>query len=216
MKKFILAALLSGIAMPALAADLSARPKAPAATGPDWSGFYLGIAGGYGWSNVMPDVDVALLSDLDPKGWAVGGYAGYNWQVANSMVVGIEGGYMQSSLKADKTLVEEVTVTTKVDRLADIRARAGLLITPHILAYGTGGVAWGSAHENIGEVVARGNHWGWVAGAGLETRLGNKLSLGLEYLHYSLGDAGYAITGGPSINARLTTDVVRAKLGLQF
>jgi outer membrane immunogenic protein len=214
MTKFLATAALLASTAFATAADLPPRPKAPAATGPDWTGFYLGVTGGYGWSNAKSDLE--LLSDLDPKGWTIGGYAGYNWQVANSMVVGIEGGYMQSSLKADKALVEEVTVTTKVDRLADIRARAGLLITPHILAYGTGGVAWGSAHESIGDVVARGNHWGWVAGAGLETRLGNKLSLGLEYLHYSLGDAGYAITGGPSINTRLTTDVVRAKVGLQF
>ena len=64
MKKFLLATVglvALGIAAPASAADLAARPytKAPppvVAPIYDWSGFYIGANGGGGWSNKCWDV----------------------------------------------------------------------------------------------------------------------------------------------------------------
>ncbi len=54
MKKFLLAALMAGVATSAWAADLPTR-KAPAAPMPvyvapvfTWTGFYVGVNGGYG------------------------------------------------------------------------------------------------------------------------------------------------------------------------
>src|ERR1700675_249149 len=64
MKKFLLATVglvALGVAAPASAADLAARPytKAPppmVAAIYDWSGFYIGANGGGGWSNKCWDV----------------------------------------------------------------------------------------------------------------------------------------------------------------
>src|SRR5580693_3169732 len=65
MRKFLLATVglvaLVGVAAPASAADLAARPytKAPppiVAPIYDWSGFYIGANGGGGWSNKCWDV----------------------------------------------------------------------------------------------------------------------------------------------------------------
>ena len=59
MKKFLLATVALaafGMATQASAADLAARPytKAPPVVSPgyNWSGFYLGVMGGYAWGTV--------------------------------------------------------------------------------------------------------------------------------------------------------------------
>jgi outer membrane immunogenic protein len=112
MKKLLLGAVglvAMGISAPASAADLAARPytKAPppmVAPVYDWSGFYVGINGGGGWSRrcwdlfsttVTPGV-VTTLPTLAPEGChntsggTAGGQIGYRWQASN-WVFGLEG-----------------------------------------------------------------------------------------------------------------------------
>ena len=82
MKKILLAVGLIGLGTAsALAADLPARTytKAPAMVSPayNWTGFYVGVMGGYGWSD---SVNVAGLTagTSDINGGFVGGTIGYN------------------------------------------------------------------------------------------------------------------------------------------
>jgi outer membrane immunogenic protein len=106
-----LAAFASGSAM---AADMAARPvytKAPApAPVADWSGFYIGVNGGYGWGTTTDTAgtgpsDFALGGVAVPggsfggvpgesfshnsSGGIAGGHIGYNWQVSN-WLLGLE------------------------------------------------------------------------------------------------------------------------------
>src|SRR4051794_22210631 len=97
MKKFLLGTvglLALGAAAPALAADLPARTytKAPPpvmAAVYDWSGFYIGINGGWGQSHDRRTIDPgvppaippgALVASYDANGGVVGGQVGYRWQ----------------------------------------------------------------------------------------------------------------------------------------
>src|SRR5438477_11514975 len=101
MKKLLLGiAGVIALAAPASAADLAARPyaKAPAmiAAVYDWSGFYIGVNGGWGssrkcWDFVTP-VTGTLVTDgcHDASGGTIGGQIGYRWQSAN-WVFGFEG-----------------------------------------------------------------------------------------------------------------------------
>ena len=102
MKKFLLGTvglLALGMAAPATAADLAARPytKAPppmVAPIYDWTGFYIGGNGGWGQSNSCWDsVDAFGLDVADGcgsrSGGLVGGQIGYRWQ-ANQWVFGLE------------------------------------------------------------------------------------------------------------------------------
>src|SRR3954469_23559353 len=101
MKKIAIAvALLTASTLAASAADLAARPytKAPApvmAAINDWSGFYVGLNGGGGWSHKCWDhnnaagVFVAPAGCHDATGGMVGGQVGYRWQ-ASSWVFGLE------------------------------------------------------------------------------------------------------------------------------
>src|SRR3954467_13415072 len=77
--------LLASPAPAVVAADLPRQmpAKAPAyvPVGYNWTGFYLGINGGYAWgrSHWSP-----CAGNPDPSGGMVGGTAGYNWQAAGS------------------------------------------------------------------------------------------------------------------------------------
>src|ERR1700712_2321615 len=102
MKKFLLGTvglLALGMAAPATAADLAARPytKAPppiVAPIYDWSGFYIGANGGSGQSrNCVDFVGVAggvvAGGCRERSGGLVGGQIGYRWQ-ASQWVFGLE------------------------------------------------------------------------------------------------------------------------------
>ena len=102
MKKFLLGTLgLVAMAAPAVAADLPARTyKAPPMVAPliyDWTGFYIGANGGYGWSNRCIDItavngigNAAFAEGCRSAGGGVfGGQIGYRWQ-AGQWVFGLE------------------------------------------------------------------------------------------------------------------------------
>jgi opacity protein-like surface antigen len=82
---------------PALAADLAARPytKAPPMVAAiyDWSGFYVGVNGGWGssrnsWDSVSPFL-VGAEGSHDATGGVAGGQIGYRWQ-SGTWVLGLE------------------------------------------------------------------------------------------------------------------------------
>ena len=101
MKKFLLGTvglLALGMAAPATAADLAARPytKAPppmVAPIYDWTGFYIGANGGWGQSNSCLNFDAFGFDFGDGcrsrSGGLIGGQIGYRWQ-ANQWVFGLE------------------------------------------------------------------------------------------------------------------------------
>src|SRR2546422_3782595 len=93
MKKFLLGTVglvALGIAAPASAADLAARPysKAPPpmiAAIYDWSGFYIGANGGWGsshkcWDDVTGGTSNGSDGCHDATGGTAGGQIGYRWQ----------------------------------------------------------------------------------------------------------------------------------------
>ena len=102
MKRYILAAcaglLVAVVATPSFAADLP-RPaykapfkatKNPVYVAPfSWTGFYVGINGGYGLGKSSWTTAVGSTGDFDVKGALVGGTVGYNLQTGG-WVWGIE------------------------------------------------------------------------------------------------------------------------------
>ena len=224
--------------------------KAPArvATPWSWSGFYLGAHGGYGWGHDPFNNAVAgvPLSGIDSRGFLAGFQAGGNWQ-SGSVVGGLEidlsgtdinGSTSNATSGAGTTTV--ASQTDKIERLGSARARLGYLATPSVLIYGTGGLAWtrlvqtadssaftAGAPTTTSAVATPSWQFGWVAGIGVESRLGDTNWLGrVEYLHYDFGDAGgtsevdtaggvVTFTSSSSLG-HLTTDVVRAALSYKL
>jgi outer membrane immunogenic protein len=103
----------------ALAADLAPRPytKAPVIVDPgyNWTGFYVGLNGGYSWGRANTDMvpsPFATVFPLTPfapfrqdvNGGLAGGQAGYNWQVDRKWVVGLEGDVQWSGERSSRLL----------------------------------------------------------------------------------------------------------------
>jgi outer membrane immunogenic protein len=103
----------------ALAADLPARTytKAPVIVDPgyNWTGFYVGLNGGYSWGRanttftglaaLPPPFPVAALAPFrtNVNGGLAGGQLGYNWQVDRKWLLGVEGDIQWSGERSSST-----------------------------------------------------------------------------------------------------------------
>ncbi|HLH96448.1 MAG TPA: outer membrane beta-barrel protein [Xanthobacteraceae bacterium] len=169
-----------------------------------WSGFYIGAHIGYGWGrDPTDDSDFGTISS---NGVIGGLQAGANWQ-SGAFVGGLEIDASASSIKGSVSDSDGDTETDRFDWLSSARARLGYLVLPGTLIYGTGGTAWTRLAQTFNEDKTPFWEFGWVAGAGVETRLGATNWLGrIEYLHYDFGDSGSSSDVG---SGHLTADVVR-------
>ena len=143
----------------AAAADLPpAYFKAPQPlVAPLWSGFYLGVNGGYGWNNehesivglTPPDdgtrrtrfiglgplfVETGLVPSslkTSANGGVFGGQLGYNWQIA-AFVVGVEGDLQWSDIKGS-----DGRLLTTANLLGPLTASINTLGSQELNWYGT-------------------------------------------------------------------------------
>src|SRR5580700_2679220 len=207
MKKIMLGvvALVAIGAGPALAADLPARTytKAPVVVPEpvyNWTGFYIGANGGYGWgsSNWFFSPAGTSVSNSTSGGLA-GGQIGYNWQVAPNWVVGLEADGDWANIKGSTSCPNTAfNCFSNTDDLASFRGRVGYAAGP-ALFYGTGGV--GYAHTSYSALTVVGglpastvagtatglfgtDRWGYAAGAGIEYGFTPNWSAKIEYMHY--------------------------------
>lgn len=236
MKRMLLASTsVMVLAASAMAADLTPPPVMPPPP-PLWTGFYIGVNAGYQWENsqsvdvfsvpIEPVPGLAGLASASlhtpEDGFIGGGQIGYNYQFGNSWVVGLEAdidGLATSSPTATVATFGTVggaSVTTglyaskNIDYLGTVRARIGYLVTPTLLVFGDGGLAYGGVSTRFGIVqsdasllgVAAGQglsntQVGWTAGGGVEWMFLPNWSAKVEYLYYDLG----TVTNGSYLNA---------------
>ena len=168
-----IAAVASLLSTSVFAADLAARPytKAPVLVDPgyNWTGFYVGLNGGYSWGKAketatigppFPATAVATVNQ-NVNGGVFGGQIGYNWQVNPKWVLGLEadgqwtgergrsndffGSIRQTLPGGDFNVVTSASASneTKLPWFATFRGRAGFLADPSLLLYATGGLAVG-------------------------------------------------------------------------
>jgi len=209
--------------LPAMAADLPL--KAPAAkTVYDWTGFYLGGHVGYGGgsfgpgTNPLPEQGVFFPHSITG---VIGGYqAGYLRQLSSHVVLGIEADASFTGPLDVPALIPAPFHTT-IDYVGTVRARAGYA-SGTLLAYVTGGFAWGHSHINIndapGAIVSSPgqNQLGWTAGAGVEFAVSGNWSAKLEYDYTDLARRTYDLSGFglPAVNVDPNIHLV--KLGLNY
>jgi outer membrane immunogenic protein len=164
----------------------------------NWQGLYLGASIGYGWGTSVHE-----YNRNDNHGSATqelsGGLAsltlGYNFLLSPSFLAGIEAdlGIMDLSA-ADKVIFDgHVWKSSFGPMWGTMRARAGFLMGPRTLVYGTGGLAFMDVDE-IGYGDAAGQTaWnrkfrtGWTIGAGLEHAISAQMTAKIEYLYMDFG-----------------------------
>jgi outer membrane immunogenic protein len=166
-----------------------------------------------------------------------GGQLGYNYQFASLYVLGFEtdiqalaGSGGTSSAVTTSSFAPfgfpannygaTASFTQRLDYLGTVRGRIGYLATPSLLAYATGGLAYGGANVGssfsiqetfpgafltitppiFGAASASKTAVGWTVGGGLEWMFGPKWSAKLEYLYYDLGSVTAAVPLTQNIN----------------
>jgi outer membrane immunogenic protein len=236
MKRFLLGTVgvvALGIAAPASAADLAARPytKAPPpmiAAIYDWSGFYIGGNGGWGSSrNCWDFIDPAGL--LVPEGChnadggVAGGQIGYRW-MSGPVVFGVEGQGDWADLRRSQisTSFPDFTNRSRIDAFGLITGQVGYAWN-NALFYVKGGAAVTSNRYDVlttvGNVLAANSlnetRWGGTVGVGFEYGFAPNWSVGVEYDHLFLERRNVAFTNngffGPAgtlfENERIRQDV---------
>lgn len=208
-KLFLGASTAVLIAGPASAADLAVKaPGAPAYIASPWDGLYVGANVGGGQTDFS--VTARRVSTSQNDTGVVGGFqVGYNKQYGN-IVIGVESDIDLTSIKGTTG-----GITTELPWFGTTRGRAGILVTPSVLLYGTGGVAYGHAEVSGPGFSLKLPGVGWAAGAGFEYALGGGFMIGAEYLHVDF-DGPSSSAGTFSGSVRANTDIGRARLNYKF
>jgi opacity protein-like surface antigen len=154
-------------------------------------------------------------------GLASGVQIGGNWQFADKFVAGVEadfqgggvqgGGSFGSVTPVPPALIPgltsaatEVNMSRRLEWFGTARGRLGYAVTPTLLAYATGGLAYGRVSMSAsfkqtlapgllvstdGDADYAGMRVGWTVGGGLEWAFYPDVSAKIEYLYYDLGVA---------------------------
>jgi len=209
-------------ATPAVSADLRPAYKAPAYIAPEafnWSGFYVGINGGYGWGT-SDWSSAATTGSAKPTGGLAGGTIGYNFQTG-VWVFGLEGDFDASWMKGTDTsgtgVCAGVGCETQNTWLATGRGRIGYALD-RWLPYLTGGAAFGSVKMTpAGGSSTTQTKVGWTLGAGLEYAFLGAWSAKIEYLYADLGKATCgAATCGIDTDVGFKTSIARIGVNYRF
>ena len=181
----------------------------------NWTGFYAGINGGYGWGT--GSLDAPALS-FKPKGWLLGGTLGYNYQVG-SLVAGLEGDWDWSNVKGD-VACGAFQCEMRNNSLATFRGRLGYAVD-RWMPYFTGGLAYGKVKLTSTDplsVSISDDRLGWTLGGGVEYAFLGNWSAKLEYLYVDLGKFDCSTScGGPTPNnVDFKESIVRAGLNYKF
>jgi outer membrane immunogenic protein len=225
MKRFILTAcaglFAAAVALPSFAADLP-RPsyKSPVYS-PDyyvapfsWTGFYVGLNGGYGFGKSNWTNTTGTSGDFDIKGGLVGGTLGYNMQTG-VWVWGLETDIDASWIKGNGC--GGGFCETRNSWLATARGRIGYA-WDRWLPYLTGGAAFGDIKMTPFAAASESKiKVGWTAGVGVEYAFMGAWSAKIEYLYADLGKATCgAVTCGLASDVKFNTSIVRAGVNYRF
>jgi outer membrane immunogenic protein len=131
-----------------------------------------------------------------------------------------------------------LTLTHELEWFGTFRARAGVLVTPEVLLYATGGLAYGSiettsaltsitpALVGVTNVTSSSTtRVGWTIGGGIEAMFARDWSFKLEYLYVDLGNVSGSntlitlppVTGiTASWDSKITDNIIRAGINYRF
>ncbi|MCK1718506.1 outer membrane beta-barrel protein [Bradyrhizobium sp. 141] len=230
----------------ASAADLAARPytKAPApiAAMYDWSGFYIGVNGGGGWSRNCWDIVTNILGAAvvppvsegchTASGAAVGGQLGYRGQ-SGAWVFGLEGQGDWANLSGSNgpSLLAGGggSDRTKIDAFGLVTGQVGYAWSNVLFYVKGGGIVASDKYE--GFITATGfvfdkaseTRWGGAVGAGLDFGVAPNIVVGVDYVHGFMGSRNNSFyftgpLGAFSRTDRISQDIdiVTARVSYRF
>jgi outer membrane immunogenic protein len=246
--------LFAGVALLAFigaasAADLPPRYNpppvvAPAVVLPNWTGFYVGGAFGYGlWdmsSSVVAPGGIIGTTNNGGRGWVGQAVAGYDYQFAVgafNVVAGVFGDYDFGNMTGTSNfqaagggVFNTLTGVEKEKSDWDVGGRIGWLVTPDILSYWNGGYSQarydGMNLQSLGAgplSTAANTYHGWFTGGGVETRVAAVpgLFFNTEYRYTSYSSATLPLanagaTFGFPVSLKLEPSVQTVMSGIRY
>jgi len=191
----------------------------------NWSGWYAGIEAGGDWGRFSQTNTISgvSLGFFNQDGGSVGGTFGYNWQ-SGPWVLGAETDLSWTNLSGTQACGPALTFvcTTEMRSFGTVRGRAGVSVLSNVLAYATGGLAYGdiSATRNVGATKSDDWRTTWTIGGGIEVMLLTRWSAKIEYLYSSFPGTSttYIVTASatPVAAAERNVQVVRVGLNYHF
>jgi len=159
----------------------------------DWSGFYVGINGGYGeshWSDIH----------VNGNGGTIGGQFGYRWQASN-WVFGLEAQGNWADFSKSYIAVNGQPTTASVESFGLLTGHVGYAWN-NVMLYAKGGAAVVDNRYRQPTLAVSETVWGGTVGAGLEVGFAPNWSVGVEYNHIFL-DRNDAWAGNQDIDMAL-------------
>lgn len=191
----------------------------------DWTGLYLGAAGGAGaLTNHFNASAGGASASADGGGQSLLGsvFVGGDYQFADRALVGVMGDLTWAGLQSTATTSAGnavATVASRENMSWSVLARLGFLPTPSTLLYAAGGYT-GATFTTTATAAAGGTSAffsqdnalsGWTVGPGVEVRIADGWSTRVEYRYTQFGQAW---ANGAGIQPSMQT--VRAGLSYKF
>ncbi len=201
------------------AADVVIYEPAPMVTTIDWSGFYVGVHGGYGWADTDAEFTNGFPGavDLDLDGFFGGGQVGYNFVFGSGLLLGVEADFSFADIDGSAVGFNNTTVSMDINSMASVRGRVGFAMD-RFLPYVTAGWAWADTdrfNSFTGETLSE-NFNGWTVGAGVQYAIDMNWSAGLEYRYTDFGNATFVANNGFNSDVDLDLHTVRFTLNYRF
>lgn len=172
----------------------------------EWGGFYLGAFGSYDWFSAT----ASGLGSANENGFSGGGYVGYNWDLGNQWVGGVEAnvGFGMSD-----TTVGTVTIDQDWD--ASLRGRLGYAYERSLI-YSFAGLAMTGVEASALTGSDDQTLTGFNVGAGFETELFEDVTGRIEYGFSDYSSEGFALGAGANPQVDLETQNINVGIGLRF
>lgn len=221
--------LLAGSAMAADA--VIAYDPAPAVAAPSfvWTGGYVGLQAGYAWGKSTYANEYGEFANYDPDGFFGGIYAGYNHQLSNSVVLGIDADLNVTGIDASTGYYWDPSdydtdhvANAEVKHSGAIRARLGYAVD-RFMPYIAGGLSvarynFDLDHDGTGDwdFQERKTLAGWNIGAGVEYAATDNILLRAEYRYSDYGSKDFDHGWGDASKIDLSTHDIRLGIAYKF
>lgn len=230
--QLIASTFLFGTCAYAIAADaviIDQAPEVVVDSSFNWTGGYVGGQIGYMWGGGHLDFAVDGFGDPEPDGFIGGVYIGYNHQMSNNIVLGVDAdvafgeveGFGPGFAEDGSPASPGSGVQQDLNWNGALRLRAGYAMD-RFLPYIAGGLAVGDVDAEIfdtGVSVASFSetYVGWTIGAGVEFAFTENMIGRFEYRYTDFGDEDFPATiGADTFNLDLQTHDVRFGLSWLF
>jgi outer membrane immunogenic protein len=213
----------AGLAWKFSAAGDNAPTTGSEATAPagDWTGFYLGAQGGYTNLNASEDYLSPSLQQnpywtANGNGVSVGAFGGYNYQLNNLFVLGVDGELNWENAALNNDNADSGIYGTEKWSAA-LRAKFGVVLSPQVLVFATAGYTAAAFDYSQGYWRDKDSPWTGSAaqfGVGATAKLTDNLLANLEVTYARFGTHTIAYAGAPYFTVTPTN--VSAKAGLAW